>query len=126
MGQMSKSIPLLEAEFEQYTRWAENAAKQLTEAKEAAAFQAGRDSVGVEGKAMGLLCEAVSVIRALQRRDEMNTCQHEDTYRGGVIWEICSACGMKWADDMGGRPEWEDPEEWVAADRLLVAVAALK
>jgi iron complex transport system substrate-binding protein len=26
---------------------------------------------------------------------------HEDTYRGGSIWTICSACGMKWADDNG-------------------------
>jgi predicted amidohydrolase YtcJ len=126
MGQMSKGIPLLQAELDQYTMWAENAAKELAAAKEAAAFQAGRDSVGVEGKAVGLLCEAVSVMVALQRRDKMNTCQHEDTYRGGSIWEICSACGMKWADDMGGKPEWEDPEEWVAADRFLQAVAALK
>lgn len=41
MGQMSKSIPLLQAEFDQYTMWAANAAKELAEAKEAAAREAG-------------------------------------------------------------------------------------
>ena len=31
-------------------------------------------------------------------------CSHDETYRGGAIWEICSMCGAKWADDRGGRP----------------------
>ena len=34
-----------------------------------------------------------------------NTCLHEETHRGGVLWEICDVCGMKWADDEGGKPE---------------------
>ena len=125
MGQMSKSIPLLQAEVDQYLSWAATAAKYLADAKETAAFQAGRDSVGAEGKATGLLCEAVNALEALLRRDEINTCQHEDTYRGGAIWEICSACDMKWAYDRGGKPEWKDPEEWVAARRVIDAVRAL-
>jgi len=33
-----------------------------------------------------------------------NHCTHEETYRGGAIWEICSSCGAKWADDEGGKP----------------------
>ena len=33
-----------------------------------------------------------------------NTCLHESTYRGGVLWEICADCGAKWADDEGGMP----------------------
>jgi hypothetical protein len=29
-------------------------------------------------------------------------CPHEERHRGGVIWEICDACGAQWADDRGG------------------------
>lgn len=36
---------------------------------------------------------------------ERNTCEHEDTHRGGSIWEICDSCGKKWADDEGGKPD---------------------
>lgn len=35
---------------------------------------------------------------------ECETCLHEDTHRGGAIWEICDSCGFKWADDEGGKP----------------------
>lgn len=54
-------------------------------------------------------------LKGLLDRDMRNTCQHEDTNRGGAIWEICSQCGAKWADDEGGIPEWKDPPEWKAA-----------
>lgn len=36
---------------------------------------------------------------------ERNHCYHEETYRGGTIWEICHQCGAKWADDEGGMPD---------------------
>ena len=36
---------------------------------------------------------------------EQEHCLHEDTYRGGAIWEICRQCDMKWADEMGCKPE---------------------
>ena len=48
-----------------------------------------------------------------------NTCQHEETHRGGVIWEICDGCGAKWADDEGGKPDWVDPPEWQKAEAAL-------
>ena len=35
---------------------------------------------------------------------ERETCTHEETHRGGAIWEICDSCGAKWADDAGGKP----------------------
>lgn len=35
---------------------------------------------------------------------ERNTCLHDETYRGGTIWEICDSCGAKWADNEGGKP----------------------
>lgn len=49
------------------------------------------------------------------------TCLHEETFRGGAIWEICRDCGMKWADDAGGKPEnaHEVPEAIKAAEDLL-------
>ena len=38
------------------------------------------------------------------------TCTHEETYRGGNIWEICCACDCRWADDEGGKPEFAYPK----------------
>jgi len=40
---------------------------------------------------------------------ERNTCRHENTHRGGVLWTICDDCGMKWADDRGGFPGYATP-----------------
>lgn len=64
-----------------------------------------------------------AALAALLARDEANTCRHEDTYRGGALWEICRQCGAKWADDEGGRPAWQDPPEWEAARAVLAAAA---
>jgi hypothetical protein len=48
--------------------------------------------------------KVISVLEDLLSYAESHTCLHEETYRGGNIWEICSNCGMKWADDEGGKP----------------------
>ena len=50
------------------------------------------------------------IIKALVEEIENKTCTHEDTYRGGAIWEICHDCNAKWADDQGGKPpfKWSD------------------
>jgi hypothetical protein len=58
---------------------------------------------------------AVDALKKLLQRDMRNTCQHEETHRGGVIWEICDSCGASWEDHLGGKPEWKDPIEWVHA-----------
>jgi hypothetical protein len=58
-------------------------------------------------------------LKKLLDYSERNTCQHEETHRGGFLWEICDVCGDKWADDMGGKTEWKDPPEWVAARAAL-------
>jgi len=63
-------------------------------------------------------------LKNLLDRDERYTCQHEETHRGGFLWEICDCCGAKWADDMGGKTEWKDPPEWVAAHAALEVLAA--
>lgn len=52
---------------------------------------------------------------------ESNTCPHDNTYRGGAIWEICEDCGGKWADDMGGKPEFAWPESVETARNLIHA-----
>lgn len=59
--------------------------------------------------------DLLEALTAVLRRDQRNTCQHDETHRGGVLWTICDACGAKWADDEGGKPDWEDPPEWTAA-----------
>lgn len=65
-------------------------------------------------------------LHTLIKRDQINTCQHDNTHRGGSIWEICDDCGMEWADDRGGKPEWKDPPEWEAADKALTTLAELE
>jgi hypothetical protein len=49
------------------------------------------------------------LIRQLVGHIEVQTCTHDETHRGGAIWEICDACGEKWADDEGGMPAFEWP-----------------
>lgn len=66
-----------------------------------------------------LIATLTEALERLLLRDERNTCPHEDTHRGGFLWEICDACGAKWADDEGGKPEWIDPPEWVEARTAL-------
>lgn len=50
-----------------------------------------------------------SLIRELVDHIERNTCTHEETHRGGAIWEVCDSCGARWADDAGGKPEFKWP-----------------
>jgi len=66
--------------------------------------------------------ELVAALKALLRRDERETCQHQETHREGFIWEVCDRCEMRWADDECGKPEWRDPPEWEAA-RAAIAKA---
>ena len=47
-----------------------------------------------------------ALIRQLVEYIEQNTCQHEETHRGGAIWEICDGCNAQWADDRGGKPKF--------------------
>lgn len=57
---------------------------------------------------------------------ERSTCLHEETYRGGAIWEICSHCGMKWADDEGGKPESSELPEVEQARTILTELNNLE
>jgi hypothetical protein len=66
--------------------------------------------------------DLLEALESLLSRDERNTCQHEETHRGGTIWEICDSCGAKWSDDRSPKPEWKDPEEWANA-RAAIAKA---
>ena len=56
----------------------------------------------------------VSVLRGLVEEFVAHikdiTCTHDNTHRGGAIWEICDDCGDKWADDRGGKPAFKWPE----------------
>lgn len=61
----------------------------------------------------------VEMTKQLISELEKNTCLHEETYRGGVIWEICHSCGSKWADDEGGKPDAVEPRALIEARLLL-------
>lgn len=80
-----------------------------------------RAPVGVDG-----------LVRDLVREIERNTCTHEETHRGGFLWEICDLCGAKWADDRGGKPEFQWPDcverahEWLAQQPAAVDVAMVR
>lgn len=50
------------------------------------------------------ISDIIPTFQALLRHAECNYCTHEETHRAGSIWEICDSCGMKWADDEGGKP----------------------
>lgn len=63
----------------------------------------------------------ISIVTKLISECERNVCMHEDTYRGGSIWTICSNCGMKWADDneRGGFIPYKTPEAVEDAEELI-------
>ena len=105
----------------------------MTDEEFRAIIAAGPAVVMVESRHMiallderdGLRGEVERLRKALKKlldHCERNTCQHEETHRGGFLWEICDVCGDKWADDMGGKTEWRDPPEWVAARAALAGV----
>jgi hypothetical protein len=68
------------------------------------------------------LRKALEALEKLFKCDQRNTCQHEETYRSGAIWEICEGCSMKWADDRGGKPKWKNPPEWDLAHTAIAAI----
>lgn len=63
----------------------------------------------------------VDALTQLLRWAEKQFCTHEETHRGGAIWEICDSCGAKWADDEGGRPAFEWPKAISNASAALSA-----
>lgn len=65
------------------------------------------------------LAKAEKLLKALVNHVEMNTCSHEETHRGGAIWEICNGCGAKWADDEGGKPKFKWPKAVAEAMQFL-------
>jgi len=65
--------------------------------------------------------EATRCAEALRRLldyVDIETCVHEETHRGGLIWTICDSCGRKWADDEGGFVPHADAPA-VAAARIV-------
>jgi hypothetical protein len=65
-----------------------------------------------------LVGEAVAFLGYAERQQ----CLHEETHRGGAIWEICDMCGSKWADDEGGKPKRSEPKE-ITHFRAILTVA---
>ena len=61
------------------------------------------------------------LLERVLREYERQVCTHEETYRGGSIWEICTMCNAKWADDEGGKPEFKWPKH---IDDLRAILAA--
>ncbi len=71
-----------------------------------------------------LLQQALDALEKITQFAEAQICMHEETHRGGVLWEICDQCGAKWADDEGGKPEFKWPEETDAARAMIDAIRA--
>lgn len=65
--------------------------------------------------------ELIKTFENLLSYASRNTCLHEETYPGGTNWEICSSCGMRWADDEGGKPKnaHKEPKEITDAHLAL-------
>lgn len=64
------------------------------------------------------------VLTRLLSYAERQICTHEETHRGGAIWEICDICGDMWADDRGGKPEFKWPAEIEAARAILADISS--
>jgi hypothetical protein len=62
-----------------------------------------------------LVSQPERLLKGMVEWAETEICQHEETHRGGAIWEICDGCGKKWADDEGGKPPFQYPAEVAAA-----------
>lgn len=71
------------------------------------AYQGAMEEVSIWKKRA---LEAEDMNRKLIAEIERQTCAHEETHRGGFLWEICDSCGAKWADDEGGKPEFKWPK----------------
>ena len=95
------------------TQWGYVPAAQAEPVEPVATLTAQRDAL-------------LEALKAMLHRDERNTCRHEETHRGGALWEICDSCGAMWADDEGGKPEWEDPKEWAQARAAIKAAEETK
>ncbi|MGZ2787323.1 hypothetical protein AAER32_12855 [Pseudomonas aeruginosa] len=70
--------------------------------------------------------KALDLLHGLVSEVERKTCCHEETHRGGAIWEICDSCGEKWADDEGGKPEFAWPESVEKAREFLATHPAVE
>lgn len=70
-------------------------------------------------EARGQIVQLYSVLNRLVSFADNQICRHEETHRGGLLWEICDFCGAKWADDKGGKPEFVEPKEISDAYRAL-------
>ena len=53
---------------------------------------------------------SLSALQKLVSSIEADTCLHEETHRGGSIWEICDQCGEMWSDDKNPKPEFSWPD----------------
>lgn len=67
----------------------------------------------------GVAEEWRDLVQSLVDHIESETCLHEHTHRSGAIWEICDDCGCQWADDRGGRPEFNWPKPVERAHAML-------
>jgi hypothetical protein len=91
------------------------------------AVRAGRDILAqrveeLEAENARLRADSRLIVNSLVCYAETKICTHEETHRGGAIWEICDWCGSKWADDEGGRPAYARPPVLVYADKFLAAL----
>lgn len=81
------------------------------------------DHIPEDSDRVAQLEEHVRVLRealkALCHFVDRNTCRHDETRRGGAIWEICDQCGAKWADDEGGKPAFILPSSLTQAYAAL-------
>lgn len=95
-------------------------AEKLHNKSDIAAELAQRDYE--KASAIGYLEALMKDMRQLQNYAEGQVCQHETTHRGGALWEICDECGAKWADDEGGKPDFEMPKELQRGQEALATV----
>lgn len=63
--------------------------------------------------------DVAQAMRSLIKEVDSNICQHDETYRSGSVWTICSQCGKEWADDEGGFEPYVEPA-WLSKARDIL------
>jgi hypothetical protein len=68
------------------------------------------------------LREARESLKSIYSLATRNICSHDETHRGGAIWEICDHCEMQWADDEGGKPKFNWPKEIPECEKAIATI----
>lgn len=51
--------------------------------------------------------KTLELLKKAELEIDKHICTHEETHRGGAIWEICDSCNAKWTNNENNKPEFK-------------------